>query len=330
MKFTFIVLFLFPILSWSQDGNYTLAGKDIFVPMLGSREALTAHPRFEGNIQQMFNRPGDFHGPNCYNTALITSGVMQERSVRYVSPEEFEAVLKTNFVKVPSPEYRDIVVFDANGSRGHAAYYLGDNLIFHKKSHGTKYHYRITTMEKAGVVEENEWVPGPFDDSSEQMNWPELGSLPRANYRIQNKVLPPLDKRLAGIVSKLEQALVADLKTWAIGKKWGMMGEYLLQDLVKYADSLDTDKYTRGVLISLNDQVFTMIEEVYFKRSRRSPESVLKEICLPSEKEQLFTFIKELGKILKKDAESLKSVLEQLEGQDRSTCRLRPLAFLLN
>lgn len=330
MVLLFTALLFFPLLSFAQETQYVLAGRDIVVPKLGSQELLTAHPRFEGFIQQMFNRPGYFHGPNCYNTALISSGIMSKKSVRYVSPEEFEAILKANFVRVSSPEYRDIVVFDANGSRGHAAFYLGDNLIFHKKSHGIKYHYRITTIEKAGVVEENEWIPGPFDDLSDQMKWPELGSLPRAHYRIQSKTLPTLDKRLDRIVSRIEAKLVVDLKTWAIGKKWGMVGEYLLQDLVKYAESLNTDNYTRGILISLNDQIFTMIEEVYFKSSRRSPESVMKEICLPAEKEQLFGLIKELGKLLMKNDESIQGVLEQLEAQDRSTCRLRPMALLLN
>ena len=111
-----------------------LADKKIFVPKLDSSEKLTSHPRFEGFIQEMFNRPGEIHGPNCYNTALIANGYFSKLQKRYVSPEEFEEILKSNFVKVTTPVYQDIIVFDAKSSRGHAAFYLGDELIFHKKS----------------------------------------------------------------------------------------------------------------------------------------------------------------------------------------------------
>jgi len=253
----------------AQDGQYVLDDKEIFVPKLGSQLKLTTHPRFNGSIQKMFNRPGDYQGPNCYNTALIMSSLMSDDKTRYVSPEEFEALLKLNFKQVESPEYEDIVVFDALRSRGHAGFYLGDDLVFHKKSHNSSYYYRITSIEKAGVIEENEWVPGPIEDSSDQMNWPELGFLPRAYYRIQSKVLPPLDKRFALIISKLESSLIADLKTWATGKKWGMTGEYFLQDLLTYANRIKTDSYTRGVLVSLNDQLFTMLEEDSVRKQHR-------------------------------------------------------------
>jgi len=276
----------------------------------------------------MFNRQGDFHGPNCYNTALIANGYFSKTAKRYVSPEEFEEILKANFVKVTTPAYQDIIVFDARSSRGHAAFSLGDNLIFHKKSFGTQYHYRITDIDHAGAVEENEWAPGPADDSSQQMNWPELGSLPKEYYRRNSTKPMQLDKRLASLVTKLEQVLLVDLGTWAIGKKWGMTGEYLLEDLVKYGQTLKTDKYTAGVLTSLKDQVFIMIEEVYFKRAR-SASRVMEEICIPEQKEQLFGLIRETGKLLGKEATKIEAVLAKLEAQDKSRCQLRPIDELL-
>jgi hypothetical protein len=316
------------LLGWAQDELYLLAGKEILVPKLGSKQALTAHPRFEGFIQEMFNRQGDFHGPNCYNTALIANGYFSKTSKRYVSPEEFEEILKSNFVKVTAPAFQDIIVFDARSSRGHAAFYLGDDLIFHKKSFGTQYHYRITDIDHAGAVEENEWAPGPADDSSQQMKWPELGSLPKEYYR-RNSIKPmQLDKRLAPLVTKIEQALLPDLGSWAIGKKWGMTGEYLLEDLVKYGQTLKTDKYTAGLLTSLKDQVFIMIEEVYFKRAR-SASRVMEEICIPEQKEQLFGLIRETGKLLGRDSQKIETVLTKLDAQDKSRCQLRPLDELL-
>ena len=328
MIFPLIVLLFSSLICSAQDANYTLAGKEVFVPKLDSKQLLSAHPRFQGFIQQMFNRPGDFFGPNCYNTALIASGVFTPDSKRYVSPEEFESILKTSFTKVAAPEFKDLIVFDAKSSRGHAAYFLGDGLIFHKKSYGTQYFYRITEVSLAGVVEENEWVPGITDDSSEQMKWPELGSLPQEFYRRKSGGSSKLDKRFAPIIQKIEKALLADVKTWAIAKKWGMTGEALLEDLLKLANSQNTDKYTEGVLISMKDQIYIMLEEVYFKRAR-SAERVMQELCIPEQKEQLYGLIQDLGVLLNKDALKIESVLKALEEQDKSRCKLHPLDLLL-
>jgi hypothetical protein len=107
-----------------------------------------------------------------------------------------------------------------------------------------------------------------------------------------------------------------------------MTGEYLLEDLVKYAQTLKTDKYTAGLLTSLKDQVFIMIEEVYFKRAR-SASRVMEEICIPEQKEQLFGLIKTTGKLLGKGDQKIEAVLGKLEAQDRSRCQLRPLDELL-
>lgn len=322
-----LIFALFSAFSFGQDQYLTLAQKQILVPKLGSKAPLTPHPRFNGFIQAMFNRPGTFHGPNCYNTSLIATGAFAQTNLRYVSPEEFEAILKASFVRVPEVAYKDILVFDAKSSRGHAAFYLGDGLIFHKKSYGTQYHYRITDFEKAGVVEENEWVPGPTQDSSLQMNWPELGKLPMEGYR-RRSVLPRLDPRLSSLVTRLEQAVVADAKNWGMGKKWGMTGEYFLQDLQTYAQSIKTDKYTEGLIISLKDQVYIMIEEVYF-RSTRSSSSVLEDICVPEQPEQIFGFIKEFGLILKKDSAAIQKVISTINEQVKSRCSVRPVRELL-
>lgn len=319
----FFVLLLACGLVRAQDASYLLAGKKIFIPKLSSREVLSAHPRLTGFIQTKFNRPGDFHGPNCYNTALITSGLYSQDRLRYVSPEEFEAVLKSNFNKVSSAQYQDLVVFDANHSRGHAAFYLGDELIFHKKSHATHYFYRITHLSQAGVVEENEWFPGPVDDSSEQMNWPELGRLPLSYYRLKSKTSPKFDPRLAALVTKIESLLLNDLRVWAIGKHWGLSGEYLLEALLKHARDLQTDSYTEGVIISLKDQLYTMIEEVYFKRARSSSR-VTEQLCLPERTDQLFGLMREMGKVLKLDSLKVEEMLVNLQRQDLSKCRFRP------
>lgn len=325
-----ILPFLFLLVSsflWAQDADYILAGKKVFVPKLGSKSALTEHSRFSGFIKQSFNLPGGVHGPNCYNTALIASGLMSSGQKRYVSPEEFEAILKNNFTRVSTLAHQDVIVFDAKSSRGHAAFYLGDNLVFHKKSYATHYHYRITEIEKVGVVEENEWEPGPADDSSLQMDWPKLGNLEKEYYRLNSKRAISRNVKISSLLTNIENALQADLNQWAIGRKWGMTGEYLLEDLLAYARSEKMDNYTIGLITSLKDQIYIMLEEVHFKRARSSSK-VLEEICIPEQKEQLFALIREFGRVLGKDPKNVEKALLELNGQDKSRCKLRPLSTL--
>jgi len=53
----------------------------------------------------------------------------------------------------------------------------------------------------------------------------------------------------------------------------------------------------------------------------------LREICVPEDKDQLFSFIRDLGKLLGQDDENIKNILKQIEMQDRSTCQLRPMSL---
>lgn len=311
----------------AQDGRYMLNGRNIFVPKLGSKEALTPHPRLNGVISKLFNRPGEFHGPNCYNTSLIASGLWSNSKKRYVSPEEFESILKNNFKEVSNPNYGDVIVYDAKMSRGHAAFFLGDNLVFHKKSFGTHYHYRIVESDKVGVVEENEWVPGPMDDSSMQMDWPELGKKPKSYYRLTSRYLPKIDSRFDRLLTEMEKTLEADLKVWAMGKRWGMVGEYFMDALLSYARAQRVNKYTEGLIISMKDQLYVMIEEMYFKHAR-SAARVLEDICLPEDTTQIFGFIRELGRLQNKPSGKIEEALKKLSEQDRSRCSLRMDAVL--
>ncbi len=327
MKSLIFVLIILSFNSIAQDQRVILAGKDITIPKLGSKEVLPAHSRFNSFIKNTFNRPGPFHGPNCYNTSLIASGYLSQNEVRYFSPEEFEEILKSSFTPTQSLQYKDLIVFDAKASRGHAGFYLGDNLVFHKKSYGTQYHYRITTTENVGVVEENEWTPGPMDDSSLQMNWPELGNTPKAFYRLNSKRRPSLDPRLSTLVLKIESLLLKDLGQWAIARKWGMGGEYLLEDLLSFAKSQKMNSYTIAVLTSLKDQVYIMLEEVNFKNAR-NPSRVMKELCIPEQSEQFVELINDFGQALGKSKQEISKAINETLNQDIERCRVRPIQLL--
>lgn len=324
MKLFIISLLLISISAWSQDLRTTLGGKDLLIPKLGSKETLPEHLRFSPFIKNTFNKPGPFHGPNCYNTALIASGYSSPNAVRYVSPEEFEEILKVSFKEVASPNFKDIIVFDSRASRGHSAFYLGDNLIFHKKSYATHYHYRLTTIENAGVVEENEWTPGPVDDSSLQMNWPQLGNLPKSYYRLSSTQKPKLDSQLAPLIQMMEAALLKDLGQWAIARKWGMAGEYFLEDLLVYAKKIKASPYTIAVLTSMKDQVYIMLEEVNFKNAR-NPSKVKSELCIPEQSEQILNFINELASATKLSTDKTNEIISSFKNQDTTRCNFRPV-----
>lgn len=321
-KLIFILFIIGASHLYAQDQRVVLENESLLIPKLGSKENLPTHKNFNSFIQTYFNKPGPFHGPNCYNTALIASGYLNQKNIRYISPEEFEEILKVGFKEVTVPSFKDIIVFDAKSSRGHVGYYLGDNLVFHKKSYATHYHYRISTLRYVGRVEENEWQPGPVDDSSLQMNWPELGQLPQKYYRLKSDKKPLLEKNLAALINSIEAALLKDLGQWSIAKKWGMAGEYFLEDLITYAKTVKANNYTIAVLISLKDQVYTMLEEVNFKNAR-NPQRVMSELCVPEQTEQLFQLIREFGKIHKKSSNEMELLLNELKNQDSLRCNYR-------
>lgn len=324
---SFILLLTSQVL-WAEDKTFVLDGKDVLVPGVGSKSTLTEHSKLQGFIKDTFNKPGPYFGPNCYNTALNAVNFFSKKNVRYTSPEEFEEILKVSFEEVAHPESQDLVVFDALSSRGHVGFYLGDNLVFHKKSFGTYYTYRIVEISTVGAYEENEWKPSVFEDSSSQMVWPNLGKLPMKFYRFTKTQRPELDTKLAPFISKIERLLLDDLSSWSIAKKWGMAGEIFLEEMLPLAKGMKANSYTQAVLLSLKDQVYIMLEEVNFKKAR-SPERVLQELCVPEKKEQLFSLIKELGTLLGKDTQQVEFILNSIETQDKQICSFKPLKTLL-
>lgn len=299
--------------------EYPFAGGFLSVPMLNSKENLKCTgceqelPLF---VKKYFNKPGNFHGPNCYNTSLIASGVMSEKQIRYVSPEEFKEIIKINFKKETNLTPMSLIVFDSKSSWGHSGFYLGDNLVFHKKSYATYYHYRITTLDNVGIVEENEWTPNPFNGSMNQFKWPELGSLPMEFYSpVKKKIQYKTHEKL---IKKLEAMVIDDSGKWAIMKKWGIVGGNLLATLVNALP--DQDPLTKGTLISFRDQIRVYFDEVHFA-STRNYERAMSEACLPEDRTQLKELYFYLGNYLNLDDNFLKDTYSKVMGQDKRHCR---------
>lgn len=322
MKSPLFLIFL--LLSFKAHASfYPFQNGTLEVPDLGSKDQLKCTGCNLPAVPLMakkFNRPGDFHGPNCYNTALIASGVMKNDQIRYVSPEEFEAILKTHFSLVNQGQSGDVVVMDARASRGHAALYLGDNLIFHKKSYGTQYHYRITSLELAGVVEKNEWIPSPIEGSINQFVWPELGKLPTAYYRPMKKNIS-LAPKYINEMKLLDQQLTQDLGQWAIAKKWGIVGLHMLEDYLHRVKP-SADPITVGMLISFKDQLSLYFDELHYKKSR-SYERTTEDICLPQDSQNLGIIFQRLAASIDISRADMEAKWKKVMEQDRRKCQLR-------
>ena len=318
MKLLIICTFFLAFNSLAGE-HFPFANGTLNIPYLGERESLICTgcqkelPQF---IQNKFNRPGDFHGPNCYNTSLIASGLFKTNQIRYVSPEEFKAIIQTHYQKLNSAKADSLVVFDAKSSWGHSGFYLGDGLVFHKKSYATHYHYRITPIGKVGVIEKNEWTPNPFEGSLAQFDWPELGKLPMDFYQLSKRSLNYSNH--AQLLKYIESIIIKDAGSWAFAKNWGLVGLNLLQELMSKLPNQDA--LTKGMLISFKDQVQVYFDEVHFKNTRNYDRTT-EEVCLPANLIQLQALYKDLGKYLKVDSQILEKKWNQVLNQDKRRCR---------
>lgn len=265
---------------------------------------------------EKFNRPGDFHGPNCYNTALIISGAMRPDQVRYVSPEEFEAVLKQQYELTTAERFGDVIVFDSKSSRGHAAVNLGNDLVFHKKSYGTQYFYRISTIAEVGIVEKNEWVPSPIEGTMNQFVWPELGKLPKSFYRFKKNKLS-----INTEIKLIETQLLKDLGKWALAKNWGLIGKNIIGDYKQAIAS--SDPLTKAMLTSFYDQIGVYFDELHYKNSRNYTRTT-EEICLPENgTDQLKQIYFALSKSLNRSTEETTSKWDKILSQDKKRCSFK-------
>lgn len=301
--------------------HYPFANGTLSVPTLLEKASLqcTGCQRdLSQFIQNKFNRAGDFHGPNCYNTALIASGLFKTNQIRYVSPEEFKALIGQNYRVSSNKAPNTLVVFDAKSSWGHAGFYLGDNLVFHKKSYNTYYHYRISSIDKVGIPEVGEWTPSPFEGEIAQFKWPELGKLPMEFFVLNKKTINYSVH--AELLKYLEALIIKDAGAWAFAKNWGLMGVNLLHELK--AKLPNQDALTKGMLTSFHDQAQVYFDEVHFKNARNY-DRVTEEVCLPQNPEQLKTLYMNLGNYLKINKTNLESKWNQVMAQDKRKCRER-------
>ena len=316
----FLSLILLSISAIAQD-CYPFKNSKICIPQIGQKlESPAALPSL---IKKLLNQSANYSGPNCYNAALIAAGVMKENEVRYVSPEEFESVLKNNYQEVSSPQTGDIVVYEANSGRGHVSYYLGNDLVFHKKSYHKNYLYRVVPMEEVGKIEKGEWQPSPWEDIPA---WTDenIGKTAKAFYRLKSSPLresyTAIDKKWLELVALINNQLIKDGPNWAVGKNMGLVSENFLNAAIRIVQKDKVHPAVIAKMISLKDQIYQSLEEMYFSRARgqRQVNDMNEEICF-ADNQYTKDLIMKVATVLNKDAAKLS---EDLKKSDRIKCKV--------
>lgn len=320
MKSLLALLITFASINVFSQDCYPFKKGTLCVPQIGQGSQLSLPNPL---ITKLFNNSANYSGPNCYNTALVVSEVLNSNEVRYVSPQEFEILLKKFFYEVTEPKEGDLVVYEANKQRGHVAYWLGDDLVFHKKSFHKNYLYRITTSEDVGVIEKDEWQPSPMEDFP---RWTEvnIGKTTKAYYR---RLSVPLSDNFSendllwlDILNHINQELIKDGPNWAVGKNMGLVTENFLNTAIGMAKKDQAHPYVIAKLTSLKDQVFQSLEETYYARARgqRQVDRINEEICF-HDNEYTQALIIKTAKLLKVPANVL---LKNLSQADRIKCKV--------
>lgn len=326
MKSLASLLLIFLSTTLVAETCYPFKSGTLCVPQIGEKKALTfsnGELPFSPFIKKYFNGTANYSGPNCYNTAFLAASLLNEAEKRYFSPEEFEVLLKKYYEEVPTLKSGDLVVYEANSGRGHVAYYLGDNLVFHKKSYNKNYLYRITTLEEVGLLEKGEWAPGPWEDDR-PIDDAGLGKSAKAYYRLRAIPLSDnfsaRDKAWLDLLNHITVNLIKDGPNWSVGKNMGLITENLLDKLETASSKEKLHPVVKARITSLKDGVFQALEEMYFKRARGSDDvaRINSEICF-TENEYLNTLMLKTSALFKEDAAAMKA---KLRTADRKVCKI--------
>ncbi len=286
-------------------------------------------------VQQKFNRFANFSGPNCYATALVASGVIPSEKMLHVGLDEFQEYLTQYFEEVRTPAFGDVILYDVQGSKDHAAFYLFNDLVFHKKGFLKGYGYRITTLEGVFAADPFEWRPGRFDDLQSTPN-PDFGKKPKKFFRrLAADRLPTAgtltaqEKQAVELIAFIRAETLKSAPEWDVSDNMGTMIESVVSDLRRQLDWLKkspnfTARIAYEELRSLESQLFQSIEEELFSSQTANAEKINAEHCLPEN-----AFVNELVKksfALMKNREATQdevtAILGQMAAVDRKSCRI--------
>ncbi|MFH1264057.1 MAG: NlpC/P60 family protein [Pseudomonadota bacterium] len=261
----------------------------------------------------------NFYGPNCFNTVLLATGVLPFDDVRYVDSDEFEFLLRLDFDLVKGePRRGDVVLYSASDKRNHAAVYLGEGRVFHKKDWYSAYVYR-----EVGIDEVFSYEPGddhPRRPEDPIPTWSREEIVDREFYRPKGSLFSyvvPFELRPAEqVLSYVHAAVLEYGPRWKVGDILGIVTE----DLMSSIWSRMSEVPALAVLAkSLHNQVYKSIVAEHFASIFADRERIERKIYF-KDNEFLRTLIQLVSQMEGVDAD-LDGVIACLEA-DRTKRRL--------
>ncbi len=236
-----------------------------------------AEPVFEESLSAMLRRSSpDFDGPNCFNTALLATGVLPIDDVRYVDWEEFEFYLQHAFHLVNGkPERGDLVVYAASSERDHAAVYLGDGQVLHKKDFNSSYEYRVVGIEEVFDHEPGDDRPRRPEDPAPIFS-DEEAVQDRAFYRRDSFIeLPEVPFDLRTAKNLLDFVLIAVLEhapSWDVGENLGIVSENLTGVMTRrYSDTPQITVLAKSLTYQIYQSIIAEHFRSVYAQSRPEP-----------------------------------------------------------
>lgn len=268
----------------------------------------------------LFNLEYSFGGPNCFNAAFTAAGLRSPDRLRHVGNPEADQLLSMYYKKTSASSLRpgDIIVLN---SGDHGVYYLGDGLIFHKKSYLKQHSYRIVPLEKAYEPEPFEWKPGPFDNgspfnSSEPIRKMEAWRPTGAQYEFGYATAE--EQARAGVINFIAEQVELKAPNWKLSRELGYFTESLLEGLVSEWSSMgkSPNPVIRAYyhqISSLRDQANQSIESELLSspHSQSNAYQILKDNWLPRN-EYSRALVGSLLKLYGRDASETEAVLDAI------------------
>jgi cell wall-associated NlpC family hydrolase len=271
----------------------------------------------------LFNKAAGFAGPNCYSNALVSAGLLPLDGLRHLSTDETEHLIEMYFDKVDTKNMMpgDIIVYN---SFDHMSFYLGNNLVFHKKSYLKEHLYRVCLFDKVYEEEPNEWKPhpmygyNPFSNSTTIRKMTAYRKKSSTSYSL-GEVSDDLRKKIELITYILDNIVYQSPK-WHGSRELGYFTERLMEDLVR--DFADMSKSNNLIveafyhqISSIRDQMNQSIENELLSspHSQSNANQILKEVWFP-QNEYSKTVVSKLLAIYKRpvDEETVLKVMETI------------------
>lgn len=290
-------------------------------------------PKF---LAENFNRIVKFRGPNCYNTVLIVSGFIPDHARFAVSVEEFLGYLDAFYLEAQTPaQFGDIVLYNATTSKDHTAYYLFNDIVFHKLGFDRQYRYRLDKLDE--VFKPNTELgadisPGALSFSLGPEDLRKNIRIFRRHNKKRSLDLSAEEQAFIDLVQFLSQEIWAHAAKRDLHETVGLSAENLFDDLIATKKAFETSlshdvrlAYLR--LISLKHQVFLSFEDEVYTSPLLNLEKLRREHCVHDNDftSQLLQHLFRLDFQRLANAVELSRMQQHLRDQDRLSCNIRYL-----